>query len=177
MSQTRIYRFISNNHASLCLWWKKNLRKHQKVSKYYEHDCRFPLSCLQGRHSQILAFHFLTFALKACKEVSDLQSCDKLSLKKGDLYDTISRPYLAVFFVHFYEREKREFKIGRAMLLIILYISVIRVGTFLWWMVHSLCLEIKSWKLFSWSSFIVFKALFFIELLDCLEENIMTKGK
>ena len=120
---------------------------------------------MQGRHSQILAFRFLTFALKACKEVSDFQSCDKLSFKKGDLYDTISRAYLTVFFVHFYEREKREFKIGRAMLLIILYISVIRVGTFLWWMVHSLCLEIKSWKLFSRSSFIVFKALFLYRII------------
>ena len=30
--------FISNNRASFHLWWKKNLVKHQRVSKYYEND-------------------------------------------------------------------------------------------------------------------------------------------
>ena len=32
--------FISNNHPSFHLWWKENLVKHRKVSKYYETDCR-----------------------------------------------------------------------------------------------------------------------------------------
>ena len=32
--------FISNNHPSFHLWWKENLVKHQKLSKYYETDCR-----------------------------------------------------------------------------------------------------------------------------------------
>ena len=32
--------FISNNHPSFHLRWKKNLVKHWKVSKYYETDCR-----------------------------------------------------------------------------------------------------------------------------------------
>ena len=32
--------FIGNNHASFHLWWKKNLVKHQKVSKY-ENGCVF----------------------------------------------------------------------------------------------------------------------------------------
>ena len=31
--------FITNNHNSFHLWWKKNLVKHQKVSKYYDQDC------------------------------------------------------------------------------------------------------------------------------------------
>ena len=31
--------FITNNHPSFQLWWKENLFKHQKVSKYYDHDC------------------------------------------------------------------------------------------------------------------------------------------
>ena len=31
--------FISNNHASLHLWSKDNLLKHQKVLQYYFHDC------------------------------------------------------------------------------------------------------------------------------------------
>ena len=32
--------FISNNRASFYLWWKENLVKHQKVSKYHGNDCR-----------------------------------------------------------------------------------------------------------------------------------------
>ena len=36
----RVYQFITNNHASFHFWWKENLLNHQKVSKYYEHDCR-----------------------------------------------------------------------------------------------------------------------------------------
>ena len=31
--------FITNNHASLHLWWKEILVKYQKISKYYVHDC------------------------------------------------------------------------------------------------------------------------------------------
>ena len=32
--------FISNNCPSFHLWWKENLVKHRKTSKYYETDCR-----------------------------------------------------------------------------------------------------------------------------------------
>ena len=32
--------FITNNHESFHLWWKKNLVEHEKVSKYYDQDCR-----------------------------------------------------------------------------------------------------------------------------------------
>ena len=35
-----IYQFITNNHVSFHLWWKKNLLHYQKVAKCYEHDCR-----------------------------------------------------------------------------------------------------------------------------------------
>ena len=31
--------FLSNNRVSFHLCWKKNLVKHQRVSKYYENDC------------------------------------------------------------------------------------------------------------------------------------------
>ena len=42
--------FISNNRALFHLWWKENLIKHQKVSKYYENDSSFSNSFhLQGR--------------------------------------------------------------------------------------------------------------------------------
>ena len=33
--------FISNKRTSVHLWRKENLVKHQKVSKYYENDCRY----------------------------------------------------------------------------------------------------------------------------------------
>ena len=33
--------FTSNNRASFQLRWKENLLKHQKVSKYYQSDCRY----------------------------------------------------------------------------------------------------------------------------------------
>ena len=33
--------FITNNHASIHLWWKENLLNHQKISKYCEHDCNY----------------------------------------------------------------------------------------------------------------------------------------
>ena len=36
---TRVYQLITNDYASFHLWWKENLRNHQKVSNYYEHDC------------------------------------------------------------------------------------------------------------------------------------------
>ena len=35
----RIYQFITNNHASLHLWGMENFLNHQKVPKYYEHNC------------------------------------------------------------------------------------------------------------------------------------------
>ena len=38
MSQLLYAVFISNNCASLHFWWKKNLVKYQKVSKYFEND-------------------------------------------------------------------------------------------------------------------------------------------
>ena len=36
--------FISNNRPSFHLWWKENLVKDRKVSKYYETDCSFSFS-------------------------------------------------------------------------------------------------------------------------------------
>ena len=33
--------FLSNNDALFHLWWKQNLIKHQKVSKYYQNDAEF----------------------------------------------------------------------------------------------------------------------------------------
>ena len=33
--------FSTNSHALFYLWRKENLVRHQKVSKYYDHDCKF----------------------------------------------------------------------------------------------------------------------------------------
>ena len=39
MRQLGYTMFISYNRSSFHFWWKENLIKHQKVSKYYENDC------------------------------------------------------------------------------------------------------------------------------------------
>ena len=39
--ETRVYQFITSNHASFHLWWKEKLLNHQKISKYYEADCGY----------------------------------------------------------------------------------------------------------------------------------------
>ena len=40
MRQLVCIKFIANNRASFHSWWKENLIKHQKVSKYYENNWR-----------------------------------------------------------------------------------------------------------------------------------------
>ena len=46
--------FISNNRTSFELRWKKNLVKHQKVSKYYETRCRNKLNRIESKISEAL---------------------------------------------------------------------------------------------------------------------------
>ena len=70
-----MHQFITNNRASCHLWLKENLLNHQKVSKYYEHDCLLEnfillfmslLTVLIVKSSHILAgiyFVFLSTAL------------------------------------------------------------------------------------------------------------------
>ena len=42
--------FVSNNHTSFYLWWKANLVKRQKVSKYYENDCQISKKLSKGKN-------------------------------------------------------------------------------------------------------------------------------
>ena len=42
--------FITYNRALFHLWWKENLVKHQKVTKYYAHDCK----CTKARQHIVL---------------------------------------------------------------------------------------------------------------------------
>ena len=44
MRQLEYTMCISNNRTSFHLWWKEDLAKHWKVSKYYETDCRYQIS-------------------------------------------------------------------------------------------------------------------------------------
>ena len=46
--------YISNNRPSLHLWWKENLVKHRKVSKYCETDCRLIHVVPETLHSLII---------------------------------------------------------------------------------------------------------------------------
>ena len=72
--------FISNNRAWLCLWWKENLLKHQRVSKYYENDCLQNLllhfmSLLTTRfvkNCHIWAGIYLIFLKKVLKQIEML---------------------------------------------------------------------------------------------------------
>ena len=64
--------FITNDHASFHFWWKENLLNHQKLSKYYEHDCLISLlTALIVKNSHILAEIYLIFLVK----------CPRLNLK------------------------------------------------------------------------------------------------
>ena len=45
--------FINNNYVSFHLWWEENWVKHQKVSKYYDHDFRW-----KSNNWKTSAFHF-----------------------------------------------------------------------------------------------------------------------
>ena len=44
---------ITNNYDSFHLWWKRNLAKHQKISKYYDHDCGLSSCVLSNMLSKI----------------------------------------------------------------------------------------------------------------------------
>ena len=45
---THIFQFITADHVSFHLCWKENLLNHEKVSKYYEHDCSLMIKETRG---------------------------------------------------------------------------------------------------------------------------------
>ena len=62
--------FTSINRASFPLWWKWDL-VNQKVSKYYENDCRFYSLCvLVLRCFCIFGFQFLVFLYYVLNSIS-----------------------------------------------------------------------------------------------------------
>ena len=84
--------FISNNRASFHLWWKENLLKHQKVSKYYESSCN-------NRGISNLKKSFLL--PPTCKNVFKIKSKTTramLSIGFSGVYRTLSNIYDEVFF-------------------------------------------------------------------------------
>ena len=56
--------FITNSHSSFHLWSKENLVKHQKVSKYYEHDCRLPICWLNSTELSMLLLTSLRIVIQ-----------------------------------------------------------------------------------------------------------------
>ena len=88
-SATRIHHFITSNHASFNLWWKKNLLNHQKVSKYHEHDClqnflllfMYLLTALIVKNSHILAGIYVIFLRKRPRpSLKSFQYIEKISI-------------------------------------------------------------------------------------------------
>ena len=65
--------FITNNHDSFHLWWKENLAKHQKVSKYYDQDCSRTLpektkSSILTMKKLVLFYQILTYYIETTGE-------------------------------------------------------------------------------------------------------------
>ena len=54
---------IRNNRASFDLWWKENLVKRQKVSKYYENGIRRPEFDTRGRQIDLSIDWFIVFSV------------------------------------------------------------------------------------------------------------------
>ena len=59
--------FISNNRPPFRLRWKEKLVKQQKVSKYYETDCRSFINCLyylnSHNHKKKKSFLFFNYEI------------------------------------------------------------------------------------------------------------------
>ena len=64
--------FISNNRASFHLWWKENLVKHQRVSKYYENDC-----CLVSRGCMVSTSSWVQILLRTIFYLARKNLCSK----------------------------------------------------------------------------------------------------
>ena len=58
---------ISNNHAFFHLWWKENLAKRQKVSKYYENDCRYVIWNTAKLVASVLQGVIAIIVISVCK--------------------------------------------------------------------------------------------------------------
>ena len=65
---------VSNNHTSIHLQWKKNLVKHQKVSKIYANDC----SSCSVKHSTKILQSYGKISAALFKEKHSYAIIDKL---------------------------------------------------------------------------------------------------
>ena len=61
MRQLAYAMFITNNHNEFHLWWKENLVKHQKVSKYYDQDCSKTFILWNNPNNDIVHILFCVF--------------------------------------------------------------------------------------------------------------------
>ena len=70
--------FITNNRALFRLWWKENLVKYHKVSKYYVHDCVYPSPTIYVAHKtqrQSYGIHDLIVQINWENLFADCLSC------------------------------------------------------------------------------------------------------
>ena len=81
---TPTYQFVTNNHVLFHLWWKENLLNHQKVSKYYEHDCG-----LSTEFSSVLKWFLCYFSNQQANEVAT-QECGSNSVEDVEFSENIS---------------------------------------------------------------------------------------
>ena len=90
--------FINNNRPSFQLWSKKNLVKHQKVSKSYETDCRYHRFCLCSVY--LFCLHKFKVLMK--------KKCYKIGLAVHSLL-TSHILYLFSFFIYLMAKTQRNF--------------------------------------------------------------------
>ena len=109
---TRIHQFITNNHTSFHLRWKEDLFNHQKISKYYEHDCRSVQIYGTGN---IISPHFVLMSILSFKLSTLPASIHNLSMlyNKKLLRNSLHKPFNFKYW-YSYDR-KRETQFLRQM--------------------------------------------------------------
>ena len=58
-------------------WWKEDLVKHEKVSKYYENDCS-PLTVWNSQDMQIIKKNFLRLKMSNLREIENPEEIENL---------------------------------------------------------------------------------------------------
>ena len=94
--------FISINRASFHLWWKKNLLKHQKGSKYFESGCRFGWAggCVaEHRAGQSKHNYYLASKLSGTRKNSTLTKKFKLTKSAFNLGLSFYVPLISLSFL------------------------------------------------------------------------------
>ena len=86
--------FITGNHASFHLWWKENLVKNQKVSKYYIRGClqKFCLVFMSLMNTRIVKKRlYFGWNLLYLSQKTSRKKLESLSITKLDLSERIEK--------------------------------------------------------------------------------------